>query len=116
MFDAIDKILADTKDARQHKQYDRIIINAQAVLDYLPAIIRYEVEQEAQYRQFEAKLALERDENGKPRTGAYCETQAKATQFYAEYRKSSLFRELMYEVVQISKKIARSHEQEYNAH
>lgn len=116
MFDAIDKILADTKEARQHKQYDRIILNAQAVLDYLPAIIRYEVEQEAQYRQFEAKLALERDLNGKLNTGGFCETQAKATPFYTEYRKSQLFRELMYEVVQMSKKMARSHEQEFNAH
>jgi len=116
MFDSLSLILADTKKARQLKQYNRIIDNAQAVLDYLPDIIAYEVEQEQQYRQFEAKLLDEREESGKLRTSSYCETKAKATDFYANYRKAQLFRELSYEVVQISKKIARSNEQEYNAH
>lgn len=116
MFEAIDLILASTKKARQNKDYNTIIDNAQACLDYLPAIIKYEVEQESQYRQFEAKLALEQDSTGKLKSSSFCETQAKATQFYTEYRKAMLFRELMYEVVQISKKIARSHEQEFNAH
>lgn len=115
MFEVIEKILADTKKKRANHDYFGIVLNAEAILEYLPAIINYEVEQEQQYRQFEAKLALERDESGKLRTGSYCETQAKATPFYPEYRKAQLFRELMYEVINISKKLAGSIGKEFNA-
>lgn len=115
MFEVIEKIIADTKSKRIKNDYYGIILNAEAVLEYLPAILNYEVEQEHQYRTYEAKLALERDESGKTRTGAYCETQAKATPFYAEYRKAQLFRELMYEVINISKKLSSGINKEFNS-
>ena len=115
MFDVIEKIITDTKQKRIKNDYFGIVLNAEAVLEYLPAILNYEVDQEHQYRQFEAKLTQERDETGKLRTGAYCETHAKASQFYAEYRKAQLFRELMYEVINISKKLSAGLGKEFNA-
>lgn len=115
MFEVIRKILENTKVKRQKNDFLGVINNAQAVLDYLPDIINYEVDQEHQYRAFEAELSEQRDDTGKRYTGSYCETKAKATEFYKEYRRAQLFRELMYEVVQISKKLASSIDQNLNA-
>ena len=53
--------------------------------------------------------------NGRKITSAVAETNAKATNFYKEYKKASLYRELMYEVVQVCKKLAGSIDKEITA-
>ena len=111
----INTILEDSRRARQRGDWFKLVSNAEAILEYLTPIIDYEVEQESQYRKFEAQLSTEKDENGKRYTGAYCETQAKATDFYKEYRRALLMREHMYEVVQTCKKLAGSIDKEINA-
>ena len=112
----IDKIVQAQKKARQADDYLTLMVNAEALLEFIPALINYSVEQEAEYRKFEAKYSNEKAENGKLNSGAYFETQAKATDFYKEWSKAKQFIELMYEMVNLSKKLAGSVDKELNAH
>lgn len=114
-YKTIDVIIKSLKTARQRNDYLTLMANAFALLEYMPNLVLYSVTQEAQYRKFEAKLALESDENGKRNTSSFCDTQAKATQFYADWQKAKLFIELMYEMVQMAKKLAGSVDKEFNA-
>lgn len=50
MFEVIEKIITDTKAKRARHDYYGMILNAEAILEYLPAILNYEVDQEHQYR------------------------------------------------------------------
>lgn len=112
LYKTIDTIVAHQKKARQNNDFYTLMKNGEALLEYMPDLIRYGVEQEAEYRKFEAKLANERDDTGKMRTGSFCETQAKATDFYKNWQQAKLFIELIYEMVQISKKLAGSVDKE----
>ncbi len=111
----IQTILADSRQARQRGDWFKLITNSEALLEYLTPIIDWEVEKESCYRKFEANLANKKDENGKLFSGSYCETQAKATDDYKEYRRAMLVREQMYEIIQVSKKLAGSLDQEIKA-
>lgn len=111
-YKVIQTILADSREARQKGNWFKLITNSEAMLEYLSPIIDYEVEQESLYRKFEADLSDNTDENGKRFSGSYCETKAKATDFYKEYRRAMLVREQMYEIIQVSKKLAGSLDQE----
>jgi hypothetical protein len=57
----------------------------------------------------------ERDDTGKRYTSSYAETKSKATDFYAEWQKAKQFIELMYEMVNMAKKLAGSVDKELNA-
>lgn len=115
VYKTIDVIITAQKKARQNNDYNTILLNAEALLEYLPGLINYSVTQEKEYRKEEARLANENDQNGKKNSGAYCETQAKATDFYTEWQRSKQFIELVYELVNMSKKLAGSVDKEYNA-
>lgn len=115
IYKTIDVIITAQKKARQENDYLTLMVNAEALLEYIPELIRYSVDQEAGYRKFEAQLANEKDEQGKRNSGAYCETQAKATTFYSEWQKAKQFIELMYEMVNMAKKLAGSVDKELNA-
>lgn len=118
MFEKLELIIKSNKQKRKGKDYLGILLNSEAVLEYLPALIQYEVDKESEYRKFEASiLELEGAElKGRKITSSLAETLAKATNDYKEFRKAQLFRELSYEVVQMGKKIAGSVNQEFNAH
>jgi hypothetical protein len=88
--------------------------NAEALLEFIPNLINHSVEQESQYRKFEANLSNEIDENKKKLTSSYCETQAKATDFYKEWQKVKMFLDFIYEMVNMSKKLAISVDRELN--
>lgn len=114
LYKLIDTIFLAQKKARHNNDYLTLMVNAEALLENLPTLINYSIDQESQYRKFEAKLASEEIEGKKP-TGSYCETQAKATDFYKEWQKAKLFIDLMYEMVALSKKLAGSVDKELSA-
>jgi len=114
IYKTIDIIFAAQKKARQSNDYLTLMVNAEALLEFIPELIRYSVEQESEYRKFEAGLIDEKD-GEKKLSGAYCETKAKATSFYKEWSKAKQFIELMYEMVNLSKKLAGSVDRELNA-
>lgn len=115
LYTLIDTIVLAQKKARHNNDYLTLMLNAEALLENLPTLINYAVDQESNYRKYEAKIANEKDENDKKLTGAYCETQAKATDFYKEWQKAKLFMELMYEMVALSKKLAGSVDKELSS-
>jgi len=115
IYHTIDIIIASQKKARQDANYLKLVVNAEALLELIPTLINYCVEQESEYRKFESGLIDEKDANEKKLTSAYCETKAKATSFYKEWQRVKMFIELMYEMVQISKKLAGSVDRELSA-
>lgn len=92
--------------ARKNNDYYTLLINAQALLDYAPDLIKIMVDNEHEYRKKEATLANTKDENGKYYSNSYCETQAKAGEEYREYIKAKATLDWLYESVNLSKKLA----------
>lgn len=92
--------------ARKNNDYYTLLINAQALLDYVPQLIEIMVNEEHEYRKLEAKLSIEKDELGKKNTSAWCEVQAKATDNYREYTKAKATLDWVYDSVNLSKKLA----------
>ena len=115
IYKTIDIILQHQKKARQENDYLKLMVNAEALLEFMSKLINYSVEQESEYRKFEAGLIDEVDENKKKLTGSYCETKAKATSFYKEWQKAKLFIDLIYEMVNLSKKLAGSVDRDLQA-
>lgn len=109
----IDAIIAKQKKARKEQDFLGIMLNGEALLEYLPAMIDYSVDQESAYRKYEAELT-NKDNNGKAATSSYCETQAKASDFYKEWQRTKQFIELMYEMVQMSKALAKGVSKDFN--
>lgn len=116
IYKTIDVIVQEQKKARQRNDYLTLMTNAEALLEYLPELIRYSVDQEAGYRKYEARIANEEDDKGKKLTSSFCEVQAKATDFYKEWQKAKQFIDLLYEMVNMSKKLAGGVSKEYNAY
>jgi len=101
--------------ARQNNLYDDLLANAQALSDYIPKLIEIMVDNEHEYRKEEARLSNSKDENGKYYSNSYCETQAKATDYYKEYKRAELTLDWCYATINISKKLATSVGNEYNS-
>lgn len=114
-YKTIDIIVKAQQKARQNNDYLTLMVNAEALLERIPELINYSVDQEAIYRKYEAKVLDEKDENGKNRTSSYAETQAKATEAYKEWQRAKNFIEFMYEMVNLSKKLAGSVDKELQA-
>jgi len=115
IYKTIDVIIASQKKARKNNDYNTLLLNAEALLEYCPELINFCIDQESEYRKFEAKIVDEKDELGKRNSGAYCETKAKATDFYKEWQRSKQFIELLYEMVNMSKKLAGSVDSEFKS-
>jgi len=107
IYKTIDTIIASQKKARSRNDYDTLLLNGEACLEYAYQLIIYGVEQESAYRKYEAGLADGVDENGKKNTGAYCETKAKATPEYREWQKAKLVVELLYDLANMGKALAK---------
>lgn len=114
IFKVVDVIITEQKKARRNNDYNTLLLNAEALLEYLPDLILKSVHHEGQYRKHEASLLDEKDDSGKRNSSAYCETKAKATDFYLEWQKTKQFIDLMYEMVQMAKKLAGSVDKEFN--
>lgn len=115
VYKTIDAIVNAQKKARKANDYLTLLVNAEAMLEYLPNLINFQIEQEKCYRKFEAELGNKKDDNGKFLSSSYCETQAKATDYYSEWQRARKFEELVYEMVKLGKMLARSVDKEYNA-
>ena len=50
VFKTIDVIIASFKQARHNKDYLTLMTNGLALLEYLPGLINYSIEQESEYR------------------------------------------------------------------
>lgn len=106
IYKTIDTIVLAQKKARRENNFLALMINAEALLEYLPSMINHSVDSESEYRKYEAGMINERDDTGKRFTSSYCETMAKATDYYKAWQKAKQFIELMYEMVNLSKKLA----------
>ena len=73
------------------------------------------VTQEKEYRKEEARLANENDQNGKRIVEHIVKRKQRLRTFYTEWQRSKQFIELVYELVNMSKKLAGSVDKEYNA-
>jgi len=109
----INTIIAKQKKCRQEQDFLGIMLNGEALLEYLPAMIDYSVDQESLYRKYEAELTSG-VKDGKATTSSYCETQAKASDFYKEWQRTKQFIELIYEMVQMSKALAKGVSKDFN--
>jgi len=114
IYSAIDRIVEAQKKARLKNDYLTLLVNAEALLERIPQLIIYSTDQEHEYRKFEAKLADIKIDD-KRQSSSYCETMAKATDNYKNWQRSKLFMELVYEYINISKKLASSVNSEFNS-
>lgn len=114
IYQTIDRIVEAQKKARLTNDYLTLLVNAEALLERIPQLIIYSTEEEHSYRKFEARLA-DTVVDGKRNSSAFAETQAKAQDFYKNWQRSKLFMELIMEYVNLSKKLASSVNQEFNA-
>lgn len=115
-YKTIDVIIRSFKKSRHENDYLSIMTSGLALLEHIPALITYAVEQEGEYRKFESGLVDQIEENGKKTTASYCETKSKATSYYREWVKAKYFIELLYEFVALSKKLASSVDRELTSH
>ena len=113
-YKTIDVIIKAQKKARQEHNYLLLMENSQALLEYVPNLVSFMVEQEGEYRKFEAGLIDELD-GEKKRTSSYCDTKAKATSFYCDWQKAKYFLELVYNLVNMGKALGRGINNEFNA-
>ena len=107
IYKSIDTVVLRFRKHRKEDDYLSLATDGITLLEFMPSLIDYSVLQEANYRKFEAGLIDELD-GEKKRTSSYCETKAKATSFYQEWQKAKLMCELVYEMVNMSKVLARS--------
>jgi hypothetical protein len=110
-YKVIDTIIKAQKIARSRNDFLALMLNGEALLEYLPTLINYAVDQEGEYRKFEANLA-NTVKDGKLLSSSYCETQAKATEYYREWQRAKNFIELLYEMVYMAKKLSTSVDKE----
>jgi len=127
VYKTIDTIIAAQKKARRENDYITLMLNGEALLEYIPELIIYSIGQESEYRKMEARLSDEYEsiemevagsyvnKKGKRNSGAYCETQAKASDFYREWQKTKMFMELIYEMVNMAKALGRGLNSELKA-
>lgn len=106
IYKTIDKIIQAQKKARRENDYLTLMLNGEALLEYIPELIIYSIGQESEYRKMEAKLSDEYT-GDKRNSSAYCETQAKASDFYKEWNKTKMFMELMYNMTNMAKALAK---------
>ena len=114
IYQTIDRIIQAQKKARRENDYLTLMLNGEALLEYVPELIIYSISQESEYRKLEAMLSDEY-QGDKRNSSAYCETQAKSSDFYKEWQKTKMFMELMYEMVNMSKALGRGLTSEFNA-
>lgn len=110
VFEAIRK---SNLEARKMNNYDKLLENAQALSDYIPDMIDILVTQENLYRKYEANLLT--DITQEKMTSSKAEAMAKATDYYKEFKKAELTLDWSYATINISKKLASSVGNEYNA-
>ena len=113
-YKTIDVIIKTFKKARRENDYLTLMTNGFALLEYIPELIIYSIEQESLYRKLEAKLSDEY-QGDKRNSSAYCETQAKASEFYKEWMKTKMFMELIFEMVNMAKALGRGLNNEIKA-
>jgi heterodisulfide reductase subunit B len=116
VYETIDIITKKFRADRKANNYLGLVEDGLALLEEVPKLVDISISQEAEYRKFEAHLADERDENGKRFTNSYCETQSKATEHYKEWQKAKQLIEFVYELVNMSKLLAKGVTKEFNSH
>ncbi len=113
-YKTINIIVEAQKKARRNNDFLTLMTNGEALLEFIPQLIDYSITKESEYRKYEAGLANEMD-GLKRNSGSYCETQAKATDYYSEWQKTKMTIDWIYEMVNLSKKLATSVDRELNS-
>lgn len=106
VYKIVDVIVKAQKKARKDNDFFGLMKNAEALLEYIPQLIDYSINREHEYRKFESQILNSVTENAKPVTSSYAETQAKATDAYRDWQKAKQTIDWMYEMVNMSKKLA----------
>lgn len=114
-YETIDIITKKFRADRKANNYLGLVEDGLALLEEIPKLVEISIIQESEYRKFEARLSDEKDENGKRFTNSYCETQSKATDYYKDWQKAKQTIEFVYELVNMSKILARGVSKEFNA-
>lgn len=115
VYATIDLIRNKFRQDRKTNNYLGLVEDGLALLEEVPKLIDISIVQESEYRKFKAALSDERDENGKRFSDAFCESKAKATDYYKEWQKARQIQELIIELVNMSKILARGINSEFNA-
>ena len=113
IYEVIDVITQRFRKDRKDNNYYGLLQDGLALLEEVPNLINLSSEQETEYRKLEARL-LDEEKDGKRNTSSYCEAQAKASDFYREYRRAENFKELCYDMVNMSKKLAGDVNKSFN--
>lgn len=123
VYNTIDTIIKAQKKARLSNDYNTILLNCEALLEYMPKLIIYSVEQESEYRKVEFRVSNDESASQKDgdkvimkkNTSAYAEVSAKSSEYYKNWQKAKNFIELLYEMVNMGKALAKSVDRELNA-
>ena len=115
IYETIDLIIADNKKKRSRNDRDGLLENGEACLEYAYKLTHISVDRESAYRKFEAGLADKTDENGKRNSVGYCETQSKATEDYKEWQRAKQVTDLLFDLANMAKALARGVDGSYNA-
>lgn len=101
LYQTFDAIIASNKAARKRNDYLTLVINAEALVEYMPQLILLCVDEESNYRKYMASLSDNRDNSM-----AWCEAQAKAQDSYRNWQRGKMTIDLLYEAINIAKKLA----------
>ncbi len=115
IYSIIDKVTAKMREQRHANDRDGLLMSGEALLELSYKLTHISVDRESAYRKFESALAGEKDENGKYFTNAYCETQSKATEDYQEWQRARQVIEVLNDLAQMAKALARNTDNAYNA-
>lgn len=107
VYEKIELIFQSQRKARANNDYITLIVNAEACVEYIHKLIPYITDQEWLYRKVEAK-------ESETNTSSKAEVIAKASEYYKEYIKAKMMIELLYEMINISKKLATGVNKEFN--
>lgn len=115
IYETIDAVMARVKEQRHRNDRDGLLLSGESCLELVYLLTDISVDAESRYRKFEADLSDKTDENGKRFSSAYCETKSKATDDYKEWQKAKQVIEVLYNLANMAKVLARGVDNSYNA-
>lgn len=107
VYKAIDKIASENKKARDSGNYFALVLNGQMCLNHIASLISHSIEQQSLYRKFEARRLSELTTSNEKGKNGIAEVEAKATDYYKEWQRAEMTIELMYNLANMAKLLAK---------